>query len=404
MKSFINYLWKNGLVPREKLTSASGEQVEVIATGQESTTDTFANTRLSIEGKEVCGTLKLHGAEGTIATEKGEEHTFYINARPTQETLKEFQEVAAGRHTPPCEGVAAALSNIKLHDFLTRLLVERIEEKAARITQIYEACDKRWDDTLFKLLARSFGFGIQGRAFEEWALTLNLQALGKHRDSLEQIEAIMFGQAGLLNQESIPSYYQNDALNSEYYQLLVREYKFLKSKFNLQEMQHSSWGGGNASPHVRIARLAKLFHSERLGTTAIASHNTLQELRNTLQVQPGPYWQHHTQFGSTTTSGLGDLNNKQLDVLIINTVVPMLYSYGKHRHDSNLCNKAEDFLYEISAESNSIVRRWTQQGLCINSAADSQALIQLNNAYCKMHRCTECRFAHIYFSNKLREA
>ena len=114
MKSFINYLWKNGLVPREKLTSAGDEQVEVVATGQESDPGIYTNAKLSIEGKEVCGTLKLHGAEGTIATEKGEERTFYINASPTPETLKEFQEVAAGRHTPPCEGVAAALSSIKL--------------------------------------------------------------------------------------------------------------------------------------------------------------------------------------------------------------------------------------------------------------------------------------------------
>ena len=211
----------------------------------------------------------------------------------------------------------------------------------------------------------------------------------------------MFGQAGLLNEESIPAYYRSEALASEYYTTLVREYKFLKSKFNLQEMGHAGWGYGNSSPHIRIARLAMLFHREKLGTTAIASCKSLEELRNILQSQPSSYWQHHTQFGSTTTSGTSDLGDKQLDVLIINTVIPMLYSYGKQRSDTSLCNKAEDFLYEIRAENNSVVRRWTQQGLCISSAADSQALIQLNNAYCKMHRCAECRFAQTYFKEKI---
>ena len=409
MKEFAIYLWKNRLLPQKNLTDASGNNFEITAAGKEEAFGSFTNAKLKANGEERCCNVEIE--EVAVADDRakiiiaaksnGEGLLLQQSIALPQSLLTEYHSMLHGGFRPPCESVAARQSNIILHDFLTRLLVERIEEKAERITKINESCDKRWDFTLFKLLARSYGFGIQGRAFEEWAMLLDIQALGKHRNSIEQIEAIMFGQAGLLEEESIPTYYRGEATESEYYRTLVREYKFLKSKFNLQQMSHSVWGYGNSAPHIRIARLAMLFHNERFSITSIADCNTPEALRNTLQSQPSSYWQHRTQFGSTTTSGTSDLSDKQLDILIINTVVPILYSYGKHRHDTSLCNKAEDFLYEIGAENNSIVRRWTQQGVCINCAADSQALIQLNNAYCKQKRCAECRWAHCYFKENI---
>ena len=295
---------------------------------------------------------------------------------------------------PPCTEKIAQCSSNKINNCLMQLLAERIEEKSERFTQLYNNCGKRWNDALFKLLARSFGFGIQSNAFEEWASLLNMQALAKHGDNIEQIEAIFFGQAGLLNNESIPQYYQTDAHASDYYNTLLHEYKFLKSKFELQEMDYKKWNG-SASPHIRIARMATLLQRGSVSINQIAELNTITELRNLFQVQPSYYWQHHTQFGSTTTIGTGDIKNRQLDVLIINTVIPMLYCYGKHRCDADLCNKAEDYLREINCEQNNIIRRWAERGLCATSAAESQALIQLNNAYCTKHRCHECPLANI---------
>lgn len=294
----------------------------------------------------------------------------------------------------PCIETISRCNDTELRNNLSRLLAERIEEKCERLTKLYNSCGKRWNDALFKLLARSFGFGIQGNAFEEWASLLNMQALGKHNDNIDQIEAIFFGQAGLLSEESIPQYYKNDALACEYYNRLLREYKFLKSKFELQEMDYNKWNG-NATPHIRIARMATLLQHGCVSIDRIAECNTITELHKLFQAYPSYYWQHHTQFGGTATVGTGDIKNKQLDVLIINTVVPMLYCYGKHRLNADLCNKAEDYLHEINSEDNSIIRRWADRGVCTSSAAESQALIQLNNAYCTKHRCTECPLANI---------
>ena len=304
---------------------------------------------------------------------------------------------------PYCAETIAGVPKAEFKNLLAQLLTERIEEKRKIIERIFAQCEQRWDDTLLKVAIRSFGFGIQGQAFDEWATLLDMQAIYKHRNNPEQVEAILFGQAGLLAEESIPAYYREEALKSEYYTTLTREYKFLKNKFGLNEMKHSTWNYGNATPHIRISRLATLLCNERLSINAVEDCGTTTALRQLLQAQPSAYWQHHTQFGSTTTIGAGDISNRQLDVLIINCIIPMLYSYGRHREEASLCNMAEDLLHEIDSEENSITRKWANAGVRVNCAADSQAIIQLNNEYCRKKRCTHCRFAHTYLKDILNE-
>ncbi len=425
MQKLLGYIWGNRLFPQKALKTTAGYRLEIISCGEKSQVGHFSNAIIKIEGKELHGNVVLHCNSSDWEEEivKKESHhdnaILHVTLNDNIETIGKngeaiqqlrlncpeslhdaYTNMQKQSFTLPCMHIAAECGNAELRSFLSGLLAERLEEKSARISTLLDNCDKRWNDALFKLLARYFGFGIQSNIFEEWAALLNMQALAKHRDNIEQIEAMFFGQAGLLNEESIPQYYRADAAGSEYYNTLLREYKFLKGKFGLQEMNHGKWNG-NATPHIRIARMAALLQRGSVSIDRIAACNTIAELRKLFQTQPSTYWQHHTQFGSTLTVGTGDIKEKQLDVLIINTVIPMLHCYGKHRHNTEACNKAEDYLYVINSEDNSIIRRWTQQGVCIGCAAESQALIQLNNAFCTKHRCPECLFAHIYFRRNI---
>lgn len=414
MNDIIKFIWANGLLPRKGLKTTAGEEIEITATGEEHG-NMFKNATLTIGGRECKGNVAMHPGERDLFAEEEDTILFLtasngahpasnvpvLQIKCTQSLLDAYTDITNGNI--PCTEVAIRYSSINLHNYLSRLLVERIEDKADRIARMYAQCDKRWNDVLFKLLARSFGFGIQGQAFDEWATLLDMQAIYKHRNNPEQVEAILFGQAGLLAEESIPAYYREEALKSEYYTTLTREYKFLKNKFGLNKMKHSTWNYGNATPHIRISRLATLLCNERLSINAVEDCGTTTALRQLLQVQPSAYWQHHTQFGSTTTIGAGDISNRQLDVLIINCIIPMLYSYGRHREEASLCNMAEDLLHEIDCEENSITRKWANAGVRVNCAADSQAIIQLNNEYCRKKRCTHCRFAHTYLKDILNE-
>lgn len=429
MKNLMRYIWSNKLLPKEKLKATSGEDIEVINTGYEEKEGCciYCDARIKIGEREWSGNVVLHTKSSNWEKEiqkngcsayenvilhitlnndidtlrKHGESIHQLCMQLPQELADEFEYAATGKAMLDCESAIASMGSIKMHCLMSRLLVERIEEKASRIRQLHKECDCNWEDTLFKLLARNFGFGVQSGTFEAWAALLDMKALGKHRDNLLQVEAIFFGQAGLLCEERIPYYYRNEALQSEYYNNLVREYKFLKSKFGLKEIDGKMWGLGNATPHLRIARLATLYSNGRATMSAIADCNTTAEVRNLLQSRLEGYWTNHLQFGSTDTKGNPPMRNRQLDLLIINTVAPMLYAYGKHRNNQSLCNNAEDFLHNLDSEDNNIIRRWAAKGIEIGCAADSQAVIQLQKAYCNRHRCTECHLAYTYIKEKI---
>ena len=290
----------------------------------------------------------------------------------------------------PCH-IMEELPKEQLGKQFAHLLAERLEEKRKIIERIFTLCDQRWDDTLLKVTIRSFGFGIQGTIFEEWANILNTQALGKHRDNPTQVEAILFGQAGLLEIESIPYYYREEALKSCYYNELVREYRFLSNKFNLKSIDHRKWG--SSTPHLRIARIGSLYNLGRLTISGITAAETLTDIYKLFAHPLNGYWQNHICFGGTETSGNGCMKQKQVDVIIINTVAPVLHIYGKHRKEERYCELSEKLLREIDPEENSIIKKWREQGVKPTCAADTQALLQLSRSYCKPKNCKECPFA-----------
>ena len=317
------------------------------------------------------------------------------------ELIDEFDAALQHREAFPCARAITELADIQYHGYLSRLLTERIEEKGTIIERVFTQCGQRWDDTLLKVAIRSFGFGIQSQIFDEWASILDTQALGKHKDNPLQTEAIFFGQAGLLDDESIPYYYRDNAVKSSYYNELKREYRFLSNKFGLKSMDYRMWNCGNSTPHLRIARIAALYRLDRLTISNITSANTLTDIYRLFSHSLDGYWQNHTCFGGTETCGNGCMRQKQVDIIIINSIVPMLYVYGKHRRDEELCEKAIELLRQIDCEENSIIKRLKEQGAQPKCAADSQALLQLHRSYCRRNNCMNCRFALHYIKSKL---
>lgn len=430
MKSILHYIWKNKLIPKDFATTPDGEKIEVIQVGEASGTDSnlFCNARIKIGDRIWSGNVILHSKSSDWEPEirKCGEASYrnvilHVTADNNVDTMRrhgecipqlvlrlpdvlsdEYREAAEQRSLLPCHKHLSAMNGLKMHSYMSRLLSERIEEKSMYIERIHELCDKKWEQTLFKLMVRNFGFGLQGDTFEEWGKILDMQAMAKHRDNKLQIEAMFFGQAGLLDENTIPQYYRNDALNSDYYKNLLREYRFLSAKFNLRSINGTKWRFGNTTPHIRIARLAALYTDSRITLSNIASCNTNSEMQSLLQSGLQGYWYNHTQFGSTETEGTPPMRASQLDLIIINTIVPILYAYGKHRKDRELCDKAERILHTLRSEDNNIVRRWRQKGVTIECAADSQAIIQLQKAYCNKYNCIACHLAYTYIKEELK--
>lgn len=427
MKGILYYIWSKGLLQKKTLQTTGKKTVRVLYTGKCDTENPhiFRDAKVEIDGTVWCGDVVLHENNSTRPhntqdTENsgctilhiclsGDCDTAIIKEKQTEclsleipkELACEFKTAEQRSRRFPCEATIAELPTIQLHSTLSRLLAERLEEKQKIIDRIFTQCDQRWDDTLLKVAIRSFGFGIQSDVFEEWGNLLNTQALGKHSNNLTQVEAILFGQAGLLDEESIPCYYRQYAIGNDYFNELKREYSFLRNKFGLASIDYRKWGAGNATPHLRIARIASLYYHKRLTISGITESYTLTELYRLLNTPLEGYWQNHTCFGGTETCGNGAMRQKQVDVIIINSVVPLLYIYGRHRREETLCSRAEELLHQIESEENSIIKRWRGQGVVVDCAADSQALLQLNRRYCRINNCTECHFGYHYIKERL---
>ena len=264
-----------------------------------------------------------------------------------------------------------------------------------------EWCERDWDRVAFVTLARNFGFGINSDAMESWAKSLSMSAMGKHRDLLEQIESLFFGQAGLLDDDAILSHYKADAATDDYLALLRREYRFLKQKFMLTGVSPRLWRFMRLRPqnfpHIRIAQLAMMWHQQQIGLSKFVNVHSREELHQLLQTTVSDYWQHHYAFASTPSpKAERHLTSASLDLILINSIVPLIFAYGRYKADETMCERAISLMEQIPPENNTVIRQWHQAEVKCQSAADSQALMLLTKKYCNPRDCLRCRFGYEY--------
>ena len=273
-----------------------------------------------------------------------------------------YKELLETDQYPPCYKIIPDLTKLTIHSWMSALQTERLEQKTEAIKARVDRNNGSWEDGYFTTLARNYGFGINGDAFEMWANTLPLKAVDHHRDDVFQIEAIFMGQAGLLELNTIPSQYQRDALNEGYFAKLRNEYQYLAHKFSMKPMDATMWRflrlRPQNFPHIRISQLANLYYSRRAGLSSLVECTTIEQLKAVLATSVTPYWETHYTFGSTSC-----------------------------RNDKNLSPASLNLL---------MIRLWQQCGLTAQNAGDSQALIQLKKEYCDKKDCLRCRIGFEY--------
>jgi hypothetical protein len=317
-----------------------------------------------------------------------------------QRIREQYEELLKTDQYPPCYKIIPDLTRLMVHSWMAALQTERLERKTEDIRRRAEQCGGSWEDAYFVTLARNYGFGINSDTFEQWALNVPLSAVGHHRDDLFQIEAIFMGQAGLLELDTVPKHYQQDALNDGYFARLRNEYQYLAHKFGMKPMDAAQWNflrlRPQNFPHIRLSQLANLYYQRKAGLSQLLECKTVEELKTLLSSQVTPYWETHYTFGSLSAKNEKHLSYGSLNLLIINTAIPMLFAMGRHRQKEELCDRAFDLLEQLKPENNYIIRMWQQCGLPVQSAGDSQALIQLKKEYCDKRDCLRCRFGYEY--------
>jgi len=204
----------------------------------------------------------------------------------------------------------------------------------------------------------------------------------------------------LLELDKIPERYQEEALKEGYFSKLRNEYLYLAHKFSMKPMDGTLWKflrlRPQNFPHIRISQLANLYYSRKAGLSNLLECESVEQLKELLKTNVTPYWETHYTFGSTSCRTEKNISPFSMNLLIINTAIPMLFAYGRQHLKEKLCERAFDFLEQLKAENNYIVRMWQQCGLIVQSAGDSQALIQLKKEYCDKKDCLRCRIGYEY--------
>lgn len=424
MEKLLHYVWKHKIFPLEMLRTASGQPVEVIDPGLPTMNagPDFFNAKLKIEGTLWVGNVEIH-MQASDWFRHGHDHdksydtvilhvvgvsdceVYRTNGElipqillPCPETIRQrYNELKQTDIYPPCYSIFGILPQLTVHSWLSALQVERFEQKARIISKRLEQFNQHWEDVFFITLARNFGFGLNGDAFESWANHIPFRSVDKHRDNLFQVEAFFLGQAGLLEEET------DD--RDMYHQKLQKEFRYLQHKFDLPTpMSVDQWRflrlrPGNF-PHVRLAQLAYLYHKEQALFSRIMEAETLDAVKKILAGGTSLYWEEHFNFRKTSSRRTKRVGENALNLIVINTVIPFLYAYGLHKADEMLCERATCFLEALKAENNYVTRLWSGAGLPVYTAADSQALLQLQKEYCEKKDCLRCRFGFEYLRHQ----
>ena len=401
MERLLHYVWKHKILPLKPLTTEDGQELEVIDPGLHNHDQgpDFFNAKIRLAGTVWAGNVEVHlrssdwyrhhhesdaaynsvilhvvgEIDGEVVTQEGKTLP-QVRLDIPESIRRSYEELCRTEDYPRCHRIISSIPSIKTHQWMDALLVERLKERSEKVAERAERTGGDWERATFVTLSRSFGFGLNGDAFERWAMRIPLSAAGKHRDDLFQIEALFLGMAGLIDDVEPHK-------SSQEVQLLQQEFEFLKHKFSLENpMKREDWRflrtRPSNFPYMRILQIAELYHSGRAQMSRLLEAKSVEELQTCLAVK-----------GMTAASRR---------LLIINTVVPLLFAYGRHTSNEDICQRSIRLLEELPAENNYILRQWNDCGLKVKTAADSQALIQLKRQYCDRIDCLRCRFGYEY--------
>lgn len=433
VEKLLHYVWKHKLYPLKALFTTDGQELEIIDTGlaNPNAGPDFFNAKVRIGDTMWAGNVEIHlkssdwfrhghntdeaydnvilhvasVVDADVVTASGKQLPqlqldIPADMHQRYETLKKTEDY------PRCFRIIPDINEFKVHAWMDTLMVERLEDRAQQVKQRLQNTQNNWEWALFITLSRNFGFGINGDAFETWAKRIPLDKIGKHRDELFQIEAIFLGMAGLLEDASLP----HNSCPDDYFRQLQREFSYQCHMFGLGAiMPYQQWKylrlRPQNFPHIRLAELAWMYHKGIVNLSrlkdAMMKENNLEELRQIIIAETSPYWHEHLMFGCPILKRDLHLSRGSQNLIIINTVVPILYTYAITHDDWILREKVLDLLRQLPAEQNYILRQWEDCGLKVNTAADSQALIQLKKQYCDRNDCLRCSFGYEYLSSRL---
>ena len=413
LEDFLHFTWRTRRFDLKNLISCQGESVQIQQFGILNTNagPDFLQAKIKIGDTLWAGHVEMHLKSSDWYKHKHQDDRAYDNVilhvvfdhdqeviRSTGEKIPTIElksridkgiehkyiHLIKNEKKIPCQGQFLEVENVIKHSVLDRLLVERLEKRTVFIKEELKANYQDWESTLYSLLAAVFGLRVNKDAFHSLSRSLPLKLLLKHRDKLNQLEALLFGQAGLLEKD-----FEDDYPNQ-----LKRDYLHYQEKYKLTPIPFTMWKFMRMRPAnfptIRITQFAQfIYQTESIFSKILAAENAT-EIRNLFSVKVAGYWKTHYVFDKESKATEKRLGKNFIDLIIINAIAPFLFVYSKAKDDYRYFDKAIKLLESTKAEKNTITKQWEEIGLELDSAADSQAALELYQCYCLKKRCASC--------------
>jgi hypothetical protein len=414
-ESFLHFIWQYQYFDKTDLKTIDDLSIQIIEQGllNSNAGPDFNNSKVIIDNMEWRGSIEIHIKSSDWNIHQHQKDKAYNNvvlhvvwendedvlrqdgtlipamelkSRVDSTLLDRFQKFVNNPVVQiPCEHHFEKVSDILKISTLDKMGMERLDEKSSQIKDLLEANNGDWDETTYQLLAKNLGLKINSEPFHELSKSVPFKLLKKHNGSLLQLEALLFGMAGFLD----------DAISDEYHAILAKEYQFLKQKYQLdQKLNKFRWKLMRLRPAnfpaLRIAQLAAILHNKQFIFSVFTSDISPREISQWLKQKPSIYWDTHYNFESESDGKNPEIGQTTIDNIVINTIAPLLIAYGKQIDQQDYIDRAVDLLGTIKPEKNRITDIWDSISFKAKSAFDSQAQIQLFNNYCLKKQCLSC--------------
>jgi hypothetical protein len=411
-EDFLHYLWKFKKFDTLNLRTVNHEEITIINTGNylELAGPDFFNAQIKIGNQKWAGNVEIHLKSSDWYAHNHEKDAAYENVilhvvwehdaeifrqnnteipvlvlkdYISSEIILNYNSLTLPKSWIFCEKQITQVGNFVFKNWQERLFFERLERKSKSIYDLLEETNQDWEAVLFCLLAKNFGLNTNGNSFLQLAKAIPFSIIRKESFELENLEALFFGSAGLLDSDKEDVYFKD--LKFRYFYLL---HKYQLEKVYIEPVQFFKHRPDNF-PTIRLSQLANLYYEHQNLFSKVIELKSITDIYKLLNSSAGLYWQNHYQFDKESPKKRKILSNSFIDLLVINTIIPLQFAYSKTRGES-VSEDLISILDEISPEKNSIIEKFKSFGIKSANAFDTQSLLQLKKEYCDVNGCLKC--------------
>ena len=399
------------------LKTNNGQIVEVIGPGQYNTNagPDFFNARLMIDGTLWAGNVEIHiyasdwqrhqhhmdpaydscilhvvydNDASTLRMNGSPIPVIELKSRLPSYLWENYLKLIGTRGWIPCQHRLHEIDEVTWRNTIDKMIIERIESKVQQILIALKGNKEDWEECFYQHLSRNFGFQLNAMPFEMLSRSLPLRIIRKERNRLIDIEALLFGQAGMLSEE----------LNENYPMQLSEIYRHMSKKYSLKNIPFSSWKLLRLRPYnfpaLRLAQLAVILMECPTLFTTLTDLSSFKKIISIFEVEASEYWNTHYHFNKSSLFKIKKLGNASIQNIMINTCIPFIYAWGKYNGVNDKMETALSFLRLLPAEDNHLIKRWKDLGAVVHTSVDTQALMQLKLLHCAEKKCLTCNIGN----------